>query len=519
MYSIGIDIGTTNCKLCVFELPTLRLVDSYSFITPKITSLYGSDFDVVALYAQLEQGLIDIITALDQPNKVNNIVIASVGESGVLVDEYDNVVGPVITWYDTRTKVNLAEIKQKFTDAELYAITGIPVHSNYSLTKILWIRDNYQVDLQKIKWLCMAEYIAYKLTDVKRAELSLASRTLALDLKHQRWSTEIQQAFALDNLFADLIPSGQNFSKIKLALAQKITGIGDVYVAIGGHDHMCGSIAAQLQPGEILNSTGTTEGLLLLTPQANFSQPFLASHLSNGAYVDNQLHTLYTSLPAAGYCVEWFKNTFSVGNDDFNQLIVSLQHKVDDVAYIKNNLGIFIPHLRGSGPPHRNIDAKGLWYGFSERSNRENILLIILQGLCFELRHILETVETLTSTQHAIIKVIGAASKNPVWLQLKADILGRKIVSCNIKEAVCKGAVMLAGYKNGYLSEPASQPQPNQQSNHQLNPQLNPQQQAQLSQYEPNNQLVGYYDQIFTQYYQPMFALKNQLESHNMKDR
>ena len=64
MYSIGIDIGTTNCKLCVFELLSLKLIDSYSFATPKINSKYGYDFDIEALYSQLEQGLIQTINSL-----------------------------------------------------------------------------------------------------------------------------------------------------------------------------------------------------------------------------------------------------------------------------------------------------------------------------------------------------------------------------------------------------------------------------------------------------------------------
>lgn len=502
MYSIGIDIGTTNCKLCVFELPSLLLVDSYSFVTPKITSEYGYDFDVIDLYNQLEHGIIKTITSLAEPQKVKNIVIASVGESGVLIDEKGNTVGPAITWYDTRTKITLNEINKKFTDEELYSITGIPIHSNYSLTKILWIRDNCHIELQKVKWLCLAEYIAYKLTNKSKAELSLASRTLALDLKNNCWSKAIKSTFALSHLFANFVESGKNFEKIKPSLAEKLNIMDPIYVSIGGHDHMCGSIAAELQEGEILNSTGTTEGLLLLQKKANFSKVFLENNLSNGRYVIDDLYTIYASLPSAGYCIEWFKNKFSVNDENFNLLIESLIPKLTNIDYIKNNLNVFIPHLRGSGPPKRNIVAKGLWYGFGENSSLQDILLSIFQGLCFELKNTLETIEKLTLTHHSIIKVIGAAAKNPLWLQLKADILGRKILSCNIQEAVCKGAVVLAGYKNNYLDKSADCLTD-----------------MQIATYIPNQKLTKYYDEIFKQYYKPFFDLKTNLEFNNKKDK
>lgn len=501
MYSIGIDIGTTNCKLCVFELPSLKLVDSVAFQTPKVISEYGSDFDITSLYNQLEKAIITLIGSSSQAKNVKNIVIASVGESGVLINEKGEVVGPAITWYDTRTKKNVAEINQKFTDDELYAITGIPVHSNYSLTKILWIRKNIDLDIDKVKWLCIAEYIAYKLTEVKRAEPSLASRTLVYDLKNHCWSQKIASAFALNHLFCDLVQSGKNIAKLKPALAQKLNCSQSIMVSIGGHDHMCGSIAAELKPGEILNSTGTTEGLLLLRNQANFDNGFLDSHLSNGQYVIDDLYTLYASLPSAGYSIEWFKRSFSVSDDEFNQLIDSLLGKLTDLPYLKANLSIFIPHLRGSGPPKRNIDAKGLWYGFDENSTLSNILLAVFQGLCFELKNTLTTIEQLTASYHPIIKVIGAAAKNPLWLQLKADILGREIISCNIKEAVCKGAVMLAGYQNHYIDKNSDK----QSDNY-------------MVRYIPNLQINHYYNSVFKHYYQPFFDLKNRLEFQSKKD-
>lgn len=495
MYSIGIDIGTTNCKICIFELPALNLITSYSFVTPKHTSQYGDDFDVIALYTQLEQGLINLITQLKHADRIKNIVIASVGESGVLIDQDQHVVGPAITWYDTRTKVNLAQVSKQFSQDEIYAITGIPIHSNYSLTKILWLKDNYQIDLTRVKWLCMAEFIAYRLSGEQRAELSLASRTLVLDLKRHQWSEKIQTAFGLNQVFVKFAQSGRNFATLNRDLAAKLGAIGQIEVAIGGHDHMCGSIAAGLKEGEILNSTGTTEGLLLLMKDANFSQPFLRANLSNGVYVFDDLNTLYTSLPAAGYCIEWFKKTFAVDNQLFISLLDELTGKLIDIEYIKSHQSVFIPHLRGSGPPQRNIAAQALWYGFNENTRKQDALLTLFQGLCFELRNTLESVEQLTKSYHPMIKVIGAASKNPLWLQLKADILGREILSCNIPEAVCKGAVMLAAKQNGYIKQlDCYDGEIDTQS------------------YKPNQQLKQHYDQIYQHYYKPIFDLKMKIE-------
>ncbi|MBX9243116.1 hypothetical protein K6310_28305, partial [Klebsiella pneumoniae] len=82
-------------------------------------------------------------------------------------------------------------------------------------------------------------------------------------------------------------------------------------VAIAGHDHMCGSVAVGLtSEDQTLNSTGTTEGLLVVTEAVNNTGRFFRARVSNGVHVLPGLHSLYASLPSAGYAIEWFRNLF-----------------------------------------------------------------------------------------------------------------------------------------------------------------------------------------------------------------
>ncbi|MDI8841752.1 hypothetical protein MJI69_31050, partial [Salmonella enterica subsp. enterica serovar Anatum] len=61
----------------------------------------------------------------------------------------------------------------------------------------------------------------------------------------------------------------------------------EVKVTLAGHDHMVGARALQMQPGDVLNSTGTTEGILLLnTPKeesVKLFHDYLDLHRSNPA--------------------------------------------------------------------------------------------------------------------------------------------------------------------------------------------------------------------------------------------
>ena len=43
------------------------------------------------------------------------------------------------------------------------------------------------------------------------------------------------------------------------------------------------------------------------------------------------------------------------------------------------------------------------------------------------------------------IRAIGGGAKSEQWLQLKADIFGKKVIALDVSEGVCLGTAILAG--------------------------------------------------------------------------
>ncbi|EXU73922.1 FGGY-family carbohydrate kinase [Erwinia mallotivora] len=493
MYAIGIDVGTTNCKVCLYRIADLHLVKKHSFITPKNITEYGSDFDMATLWQGLIAGLHDVAHAVSDPQNIVSVSVASVGEAGVLLDAADNIIGPVMTWYDTRTQPQLARVVSQLGDRRLYEITGIPAHSNYSLNKILWLMEHNKAQ-QPASWLCMAEYIAFCLSGERRAEYSLASRTLAFDIARGDWSAEIIAAMGLPaTLFSPLTVAGKPTGEL-LATVSEATGIPcSAKVSIAGHDHMVGAVAVGVtEPTQILNSTGTTEGLLVVGNQPSLTEGFFRSRLSNGRHVLPDAATLYASLPSAGYAIEWFSNLFGLTRADFTSMTQWLMSKG---AAESPTDSFLIPHLRGSGPPQRSIHAKGLIYGLADHTDAEGFLKAVFHGLCYELRHLLETCESLTGNHWKSVLVIGAACQNPYWLQLKATILRREIVACQIPEAVSRGAALLGARGAGFEPHVAALAADS------------------LQRYQPDEPSAAAFDRVYRQIYQPLFASKIHIEN------
>lgn len=492
MYTIGIDLGTTNCKVCLFSIPALELVKQHSFKTPKVAGEENNDFDVPLIWEELLHSLKIIAHSIDTVENISALAVASVGEAGVLLDEQDNIIGPALTWYDTRPKQQLDNLLSVLDSERIYEITGIPAHSNYSINKIKWLQENINHASAGQKWLCLAEYIAFKLSGIKRSEYSLASRTMALNITGMNWDEEIINAAGLSSsLFSPLVQAGVAIGNVTPETSV-LTGLSTATrVAIAGHDHMCGSVAVGLtNEDQILNSTGTTEGLLVVTGAVNNSCHFFRAKVSNGIHVLPGLHSLYASLPSAGYAIEWFRNLFELDIPAFLKMVETLRGE-QQRGELAAQAGIFIPHLRGSGPPDRSISSRALIYGLDDKSQPEDVLRFVFQGLCFELKNLLDLYETLTGRRYPIVNVIGAACKNPYWLQLKANILNREIIACNVDEAVSKGAAMLAAQAVGVevTSLPVTAAQ-------------------QTRRYVPECGTVNHFQAIYSQIYKPLYESK-----------
>lgn len=448
-YAIGIDIGTTNCKVALIKTIDCSICQLEKFVTPKVDANGGVNFLVPELIDLLLKKIAICskkIKELDKAADIAFISIASVGESGVLVRSDLTYVPYSLVWYDKRGS-SYADSITNDTSCLYYKNIGIPAHSNYALFKILWHKSQGE-KLVGAHWLPLADFVAWYLTGVFGIDNSLASRLYALDIKNKTLFDEVLQSFEVPKeLFSELIPSGTMRGSIKSDIANDLELNSDCKVCVAGHDHMVGSVAAGIQrESELLNSTGTSEGLLQIVGSAKLDTDAFNTRLSNGLYVQQGSYSLYASLPTAGYTLEWLSNLLAIPQDELFGIWAPLIHKhyLDDDFESKEL--IVVPHLRGSGPPNRTTYAKALVYGATEDTTREDLIFSTYLGLALEFRRLKEA---MVGDNSQPIKVIGPAAKSELWMQLKADVLGCEMHACDISEAVVRGTVLVGSKSLG----------------------------------------------------------------------
>ena len=108
----------------------------------------------------------------------------------MFLDEHGEILTPMLAWYDRRGEEYPATLSEA-DSAALYDICGLPLHSNYSAFKMRWLLEHYPLRNRRgLRWLHAPEVLLWRLTGEQRTDITLASRTLCLDVRKGEWSAK-----------------------------------------------------------------------------------------------------------------------------------------------------------------------------------------------------------------------------------------------------------------------------------------------------------------------------------------
>ena len=450
MYVIGLDIGTTNWKASLFDTKGREV---FSTKIPTIThrDKEGDYYNPEEMYGKVCLLLKKVVASVKDASLIKAISIASMAEAGVLIDEKGRSLYPIITWYDKRTDKQREWIKNNIGQAMVNRITGLEITHIYSLSKLMWIRENKPEIFKKAKkWLCIPDYIIFKLTGEFVTDYSIATRTMLFDIYKKAWSEKIMNLTSIDKrIFPSVFPSGYPVGKI-IEKSSKETGLAKgTCVVTGGHDHVCGAFAVGcIKPGIILDSIGTSESIFTTVDIERMKELRDIKDFSIGCHVVKDKYYIMGGIYSASASIEWFMKNFMKENNSYEFLIKEAKE-----SSLGSNGLFFMPHLRGGGPPIRDPFSKGVFLGITSSHKRADFINAILEGLCYESRRTIEHMEKVSRTKAKKLIAIGGATKNEVFMKAKVNIINKKLEVVGDIEAVSLGAALLGGlgagiYKN-----------------------------------------------------------------------
>ena len=248
---VGLDVGTTAVKAAAFDTSGRELAQGRA-LTPWRSVPTGAELDPDDLLDAAVAAAREAVAGAGA-GQVAGLGVASMAETGVLVDGDGRPVVPSIAWHDTRgDPERLARDLPSFP-----ARTGLPASTLCTLVKYRWMRDHWPDTARGVRWLNVAEWIVRGLGGELATELSLASRTGFYDIHAKRpWDDALAWADAPAGLAPEPVPAGTPMGR---------TDDGAV-LTVGGHDHLAAAVGAGAAgEGDVLDSCGTAEAFVRAT--------------------------------------------------------------------------------------------------------------------------------------------------------------------------------------------------------------------------------------------------------------
>lgn len=94
----------------------------------------------------------------------------------------------------------------------------------YSINKIMWLKENRRDIYRKAyKFLCVGDFVMFKLGAFLAIDYSLAARTMFFDIKEKKWSEKILSLAGVSKeFFSEPKPSGYPVGKVNSKIAGEL---------------------------------------------------------------------------------------------------------------------------------------------------------------------------------------------------------------------------------------------------------------------------------------------------------
>ncbi|MCG6881283.1 MAG: xylulose kinase, partial [Deltaproteobacteria bacterium] len=159
---------------------------------------------------------------------------------------------------------------------------------------------------------------------------------------------------------------------------------------------------------------------------------------------------------AAGSVYRWFKNEMTgldngSANDNGKDAYEILDEWIAGVPAGAKGL-VFLPYLASAGTPRWNSEARGVLAGLTLSHDKRCLARSFMEGISMEVRDMIETFHR-AGIDIDQVRIMGGATKSPVWNQLQADIYNRPVQTLKTSDAAVLGAAICGGVGTGLFKD------------------------------------------------------------------
>jgi len=375
--------------------------------------------------------------------------IQAIGLSGqmhgaVLVDAAGTVLRPAIIWCDQRTDAECRWLERTVSESLLLELTSNPALTNFTLTKLLWIRAHEPEIWSRVRHVLLPkDYIRWRLSGEHAIDAADASGTLMLDVAWRRWSTDLLDRVGIEvDVLPQVFESPEICARVSPDGAAAIGVPAGTPIVAGAGDQAAGAVGMGItRPGAVSATIGTS-GVVFAATDRPITDPKGRLHTFCHA-VPGRWHVMGVT-QAAGLSLRWLRDLVGASGgvtyDDLTAEAALVPPGAEGV--------LWAPYLMGERTPHCDPAIRAALVGLAANHSRGHVVRAVLEGVAFSLRDTFTIFSELGVPVDRIV-VGGGGARSALWRAIQASVYGRAVETIAADEGAALGAALLAGVGAG----------------------------------------------------------------------
>jgi xylulokinase len=419
---IGIDIGTSEVKALLLAADHTVVGTAGVALTVSRPRPGFSEQNPADWWTATQSALAQLRAAHPGPYAATQAIgLCGQMHGAVLLDAHDRVLRPAILWNDTRCATECTEMMAECP--ELGELAGSLAMPGFTAPKLRWVaRHEPEIFKRVARVLLPKDHVRLMLTGDYQSDLSDASGTLWLNVRHRDWSDRLLALTGLDRSHMPQLLEGSDAGgRLKAEVAQALGLSPSVLVAGGAGDNAASAVGmGAVEPGQGFLSLGTSGVLFVVTPSY---QPNAASATHAFCHaLPGRWHQMSVMLSAAS-ALQWISGVLGAGPAG------EVAQRAAALTFAERAASpLFLPYLSGERTPHNDATVRGSFHQLSFDTDAARLGYAVMEGVSFGLRDGLAALNAAGSSVTRL-SLVGGGARSPFWAQQLASVLNAEVVT------------------------------------------------------------------------------------------
>lgn len=447
---IACDLGAESGRVMLGSLDSGKLTLEEIHRFPNITIKLGKStrWDILRTFDELKKGLAKVA---GRGIPVSSLSVDSWGVDYVWSGLGQEMLAPAYIYRDPRTDATFERALATVGREKIFSESGIQFMALNTLYQLMAdMETSPELARTADGFLCIADYLNFLFSGVRKAEESLASTTQIYNPETRTWSEALISAFGFPrSAFPGIVPSGTVLGPLADSVAEETGLRGARVVATCSHDTGAAVAAVPADAGNdwAYLSSGTWSLIGVELPGPLINEATRAANFTNeGGYGGT---TRFLKNIVGLWILQECRRDWETSGEKWDY--AELNRLASGAVPLRTLLNPDDARFLKPGDMPAKIQAFARETGQPVPASPGEFTRAILESLALLYRGTLFNIEQLTGRSIKKLHIVGGGSQSRLLNQFAADATGRRVLAGPV-EATAIGNILVQAIADGKLA-------------------------------------------------------------------